>query len=133
MQLEIVTPDRRVAISETSDVIIPGLAGEFEVGPGHEPYLALIGTGILTFKSGSSLVKLMVQGGFAEIDADKVTLMCERASLKEEVMNDEENRQLEQALVKLRDLGTVAPDDETFELIKAEVDRATAKIALAKL
>ena len=42
MQLEIVTPDRKVIIGETSDVVIPALQGELEALPGHAPYLALL-------------------------------------------------------------------------------------------
>lgn len=132
MQLEIVTPDRRVVVGETADVVIPGLEGEFEVLPGHAPFLAMLGTGILSFKLRGQDVRLMVSGGFVEVDADVVTLMAESAALAEEVVREDANKALYDAEQKLKQLGAVSTEDESFLQLKAEVDRSAAKLTLLK-
>jgi F-type H+-transporting ATPase subunit epsilon len=132
MQLEIVTPDRRVHMGETSDVIIPGAEGEFEVLPGHSPFLSALGTGILTFVKDHKPVRLMVSGGFVEVDRDRVTLMCESAALAEEVVREEANKALYDAEQKLKQLPATSTEDETFQMLRAEVDRAAAKLTLIK-
>ena len=132
MQLDIVTPDRRVHLGETSDVVVPGVEGEFEVLPGHAAFLSAIGTGILSFKKDHKDVRLMVSGGFVEVDRDRVTLMCESAALAEEVVREEANKALYDAEQKLKQLGAVSTEDETFQVLRAEVDRAAAKLTLIK-
>jgi len=132
MQLDIVTPDRKVVVGETSDVVVPGLEGEFEVLPGHAPFLSLLGTGILSFKQGGRDVRLMVSGGYVEVDSDHVIVLCESAALAEEVSREEANKQLYEAEQKLKSLGPVASEDETFQGLRAEVDRAAAKLTLIK-
>lgn len=132
MQLEIVTPDRRVIIGETSDVVIPALQGELEALPGHAPFLALLGTGVLTFVHQGKPTRLMVSGGYVEIDRDRVTLMAEHAALADEVAREDTNKSLYDAEQKLKQLGPVSLEDESFTTLRAEVDRAAAKLTLIK-
>ena len=135
MMVSIVTPDRRVGVGETSDVIVPGAEGEFEVLPGHAPLLAALGTGILSFVQPGGHGKptrLMVSGGFVEVDRDRVTLLCETAALAEEVVREDANKALYDAEQKLKLLGPVSADDENFAGLRAEVDRAAAKLTLIK-
>lgn len=132
MQLEIVTPDRRVVVGETADVVIPGVEGEFEVLPGHAPFLTVLGTGILSFTHKGKETRLMVSGGYVEVDADVVTLMAESAALAEEVVREEANKALYDAEQKLKQLGPTSTEDEAFQLYRAEVDRAAAKLTLIK-
>ena len=132
MQLDIVTPDRRVVVGETTDVIIPGLEGEFEVLPGHAPLLTILGTGILSFKHQGKETRLVVSGGFVEIDGDRIVLMAESASLVAEVVREEANKQLYDAEQKHKTLGAVSVEDENFQVLRAEVDRAAAKLTLIR-
>jgi len=132
MMLDIVTPDRRVFHGETFDVIAPGAQGEFEVLPGHAPFLTMLGTGILSFKSGAETVRLMVSGGFLEVDGDRVTLMADSAALATEVSGETERKQLHAVEQQLKALGPVGSDDAEFLRLKAEVDRAAAKLSLIK-
>ena len=132
MQLEIVTPDRKVIIGETSDVIIPALQGELEALPGHAPYLALLGTGVLSFVHQGKATRLMVSGGYVEIDRDRVTLMAEHAALADEVTREDANKSLYDAEQKLKQLGAVSLEDAGFQGLRAEVDRAAAKLTLIK-
>lgn len=141
MLLDIVTPDRRLRSVEstdvrlpveTDDVVLPGIEGEFEVLPGHAPFLTLLGTGILSFKANGKTVRLMVSGGFAEIDREKVTVMCEAAALPEEVEAGAEEKSLAEAERRLAALGAVAFGDPEFKRLRAEAERAASKLRLLK-
>jgi F-type H+-transporting ATPase subunit epsilon len=135
MQLEIVTPDRKVIVGQTNDIVIPAKDGEIDVLPGHAPYLGQLGTGILRFTSaelGNKEVRLMVSGGFVEVDNDRVVLMCESASLQEEVRAEDERKQLHGLEQKLAALGAASEDDESFQQLRAEVDRAASRLTLVR-
>jgi F-type H+-transporting ATPase subunit epsilon len=132
MLLDIVTPDRRVFRGETTDVIVPGVAGELEVLPGHAPFITVLATGILSFKRGPETVRLMVSGGFMEVDGDHVSIIADSAALADEVSPEVERKQLHAVEQQLKALGPVGPDDEGFQRLKGDVDRAAAKLSLIK-
>jgi F-type H+-transporting ATPase subunit epsilon len=141
MQLDIVTPTRRLRSiesehvrlpCETTSVRVPGADGEFEVLPGHAPFLAVLGTGILTFEVDGKEVHLMVSGGFCDVDRDRVSVMCEEASLLEEVDVSHAEKTLKDAEKQLQELGAVAFDDSGYRTLRTEAERATSKLRLVK-
>jgi len=141
MILDIVTPTRRLHSLEsehlrlpveTERVRVPGNAGEFEILPGHAPYLAKIGTGLLSFDVAGKEILLMVSGGFCDVDRDRVTIMCESAALPEEVETGDAEQELQSAEKGLAELGTVSFDNESYTTLRTEAERATAKLRLLK-
>jgi len=140
MLLDIVTPERRLrsladdTISlpiETQDVVIPGIDGEFEVLPGHSPFITLLGTGVLWFttKAGKQ-VRLMVSGGFAEVDRDRVTVMADAAAMAEEVDEGDEKSALVDVERKLQELGATNAEDDDFKKLKVAAEQSAAKLRL---
>lgn len=132
MQLDIVTPDRRVVVAKADDVVIPAKEGEIDILPGHAPYLGILGTGVLRFVAEGKSVELMVSGGFIEVDGDRVVLMCESAALRTEVVKETEMKSLHELERQLAGLGVTAEDDANYIKLKAEVDRSAAKLTLLK-
>ncbi len=139
MELNIVTPQRQLTrVPETSislpadvsSVIVPGEEGQFEVLPGHSPFLTMLGTGLLTFTTGGKDVHLMVSKGFCEVDRDKVSVMCEEFALASEVDKAGEEAAHTRLQQELAALGPVSADDESFQQKKAEVERAATKLML---
>ncbi len=132
MQLDIVTPDRRVVVAKADDVVIPAKQGEIDVLPGHAPYFGILGTGVLRFVAEGKTHRLMVSGGFVEVDNNHVVLMCESASLAAEVSVESEKKSLQDLEKQLASLGAAASDDEGYLRLKAEVDRSAARLTLIK-
>lgn len=138
MKLDIVTPDRRLnsvqgGVSLPADVdavVLPGESGQMEILPGHAPLLALLGTGVLSFSQGGKMTSLVVSGGFAEVDRDGISVMCELAALSEEIDAAAEQSALTEAQVSLSNMGAVAETDAEFRRIRAEAERAAAKLSL---
>ena len=132
MQLDIVTPDRRVVVGKAEDVVIPAKQGEIDILPGHAPYLGQLGTGVLRFRAEGKDVELMVSGGFVEVDHDRIVLMCESAALKGEIVAETERKSLHDLEQKLASLGAAGEGDEDYVNLRVEVDRAAARLTLLR-
>jgi F-type H+-transporting ATPase subunit epsilon len=79
-KFELVTPERMVLSQDASQVVVPGVEGEFTVLPGHAPVISALRPGVVDATLGDARsIRVFVKGGFAEIDADRVTVLAERA------------------------------------------------------
>ena len=92
----------------------------------------MLGTGVLRFVVEGKTHRLMVSGGFVEVDNDHVILMCENAALADEVSVEAEKKSLQGFEKQLASLGAAATDDASYLTLKAEVDRSTARLTLIK-
>jgi F-type H+-transporting ATPase subunit epsilon len=79
MQFDLVSPERKLASVEASEVQIPGSDGDFTAMPGHAPLITTLRPGILTVVSSTGAAKYVVTGGFAEIGVTGVTVLAERS------------------------------------------------------
>ncbi|HEU4609576.1 MAG TPA: ATP synthase F1 subunit epsilon [Chitinophagaceae bacterium] len=81
MNLEILTPERKIFSDEVYGVQLPGISGLFEVLDKHAPLLSALGTGrlkVLKDKS-SHLAYFDIQSGFVEVLNNKVIVLVEGA------------------------------------------------------
>lgn len=84
--LEVVTPDSAVVSEDAQIVVAPGSEGEFGVLTGHTTFLTSLKTGNLRYKDASGKEKIIfVEGGFAEVLPNKVTVLAEAAEEKKNV------------------------------------------------
>ncbi len=83
MILEILTPEAKVYSGDVYGVQMPGQDGLFEVLDNHAPMVSALGKGnikILTTKSTGAHETYAIDGGFAEILNNKVTVLAEGTS-----------------------------------------------------
>ena len=85
IQLEVVTPERRVLAEAVDAVTVPGLNGELGILPGHTPLISQLQTGVLSYTQGGTTHRLHVSGGFVEVNADRVSVLAEVAERPEEI------------------------------------------------
>ncbi len=85
IQLHVVSADRSLVDESVDEVQIPGADGYFGVLPGHTPLLALLGAGELWYRQGQETQHLMMAFGFAEVQADRVTILAEIAERAGEI------------------------------------------------
>jgi F-type H+-transporting ATPase subunit epsilon len=85
LTLEIVTPEARVYSDTIDSVVIPTVEGEIGVLPGHIPLLTQVGYGELRVTKGGATQLLAVGGGFAQISADKISILAESAINEEKI------------------------------------------------
>jgi F-type H+-transporting ATPase subunit epsilon len=81
LNVEIVTPERRLASLAADEVIAPGAEGLFGVRPGHTPYLSVMQPGPLTVRDGSNSTIYFVAGGFVEAGPDVVRVLADSAEV----------------------------------------------------
>ena len=85
IQLQIVSPDRSLVNEAVDEVEIPGFDGYFGVLPGHTPLLAALQVGELWYRKGQEKHYLLIAYGFAEVQADRVTILAQIAETAEEI------------------------------------------------
>ncbi|MBD3872152.1 MAG: F0F1 ATP synthase subunit epsilon [Acidobacteria bacterium] len=123
LRLEVVTPSRRVLEVRADEVRIPGALGELGILPGHTPLLTSLGTGELKWTEGSERGRLVIQGGFAEVQPDAVTVLATIAETVDEIDVEKARTILAEAQEALR---TVTAED--FDEIDGTVRLAEAQI-----
>jgi F-type H+-transporting ATPase subunit epsilon len=85
IQLQIVSAERSLVNVQVDEVEIPGADGYFGVLPGHTPLLALLGAGELWYRQGQEKHYLALAFGFAEVQADRVTILAQIAERPDEI------------------------------------------------
>jgi F-type H+-transporting ATPase subunit epsilon len=126
LKLEVVTPSRRVLSGRAREVRIPGILGELGVLPGHTPLLTSLGTGNVTWYDGDTTGRLVVQGGFAEVQPDAVTVLASVAEAVDEIDLDAARATMAEAKEKLKtvDAGHFDEVDNQLRLAEARINAA---------
>lgn len=79
MQFDLVSPERRLASVQATEVQIPGADGDLTAMEGHAPTITTLRPGILRAVASDGTKAYVVTGGFAEISAAGVSVLAERA------------------------------------------------------
>jgi F-type H+-transporting ATPase subunit epsilon len=86
IQLEVYTPTRQVLNTRTEFVALPCESGELGVLYNHQPMIAGLTIGILSYGVPNSAQNhVFVSGGFAEVRQNRVTVLADVAELAEEI------------------------------------------------
>ena len=75
--LKVVTPRRLLVEADVEAVFLPTLEGEIGVLPGHRPLFVGIGRGKLTYRSAGDEESFAVDGGYAQVQPERVVVMTE--------------------------------------------------------
>lgn len=118
LTLNIVTPDQSLSY-EVDEVAMPGQEGDFGVLPGHTPLFAGLRTGMMWYRQGAEKHYLAVSVGFAEVLADRVTVLAQVAERAEEL--DEARAQ-----------AGMARAEEMMQSMPVEMDFERARLSLLK-
>lgn len=85
LQLQFVTPERALAHEPVDEIVLPGEAGDFGVLPGHAPLLANLRTGEMWYRRGNEKTFAFLDGGFAEILPDRVSILAQVAERADDI------------------------------------------------
>jgi len=119
IDLQIVSPERLLVHEQVDEVEIPGSEGYFGVLPGHTPLLASLAVGELWYRKGQQKTFLSVAFGFAEVLADRVTILARLAERAEEIDPARAEAARQRAEERLREAA-------------ANIDYERARVALMK-
>lgn len=129
LNLEIVTPEKKV-LSETVDVVnIPTASGEIGILANHAPLISALKPGILSYTKGQTTEKMVISGGFIEVSGNRVSVLADLAETSGEI--DVEAAKLERADAT-RVLGEWKDgSEEEFAVENERLERATARLLLS--
>jgi F-type H+-transporting ATPase subunit epsilon len=129
VQFELVSPEKLLLSEEVEMVVIPGAEGDFGVLPGHTPVISTVRPGIIhIFQGGSVKTRIFIAGGFAEVTAERCTVLAEEAIPLDDIVREDVEKALQDAVEDVSDAG-----DNASERALAEQRAGSARAKLASL
>ncbi len=128
IQLDVVTPERRVLSESVNAVTVPGRGGEMQILPGHAALISELQTGVLAYNQNGTTSQLHVSGGFVEVSNDHVSVLAEIAERPEEI--DAARARLARDHTE-KELGSWSGTEEDFEKARAKLERSIVRLQLA--
>jgi F-type H+-transporting ATPase subunit epsilon len=114
MNIRVLTPDRVICSTTADEVILPGLTGQVGVLDGHATLITALDTGLLRIKLADKWTPIILCGGLAEIDRNRVTVL----------VNDVEEFTSIELNQATRELEKITSEIENAETSKARLDAA---------
>jgi len=78
MHVSIISPEAAVFDGEADSVVAPAFDGDVGILANHAPLMTVLGTGVLTVKSGGVARRFHVQGGFLQVVKNSVRVLAEQ-------------------------------------------------------
>ena len=128
LNLEIVTPEKRVLNEKVDTITIPTASGEIGILPSHAPLISALKSGILSYSVGNKTEKIVISSGFVEVTNDKVSVMADIAESSDEI--NVEAARLEQTEAE-KVLAAWGGTEDEFETEVEKLERAQARLQLA--
>ena len=79
LHFSLVAPEREVFNGEVDQVDAPGVEGDFGVLAGHAPLIAALRPGIMIIYREGGEIRVVVNGGFAEVNPQGLTVLADMA------------------------------------------------------
>ena len=77
MNLEILTPDKKVFEGEVTAVTVPGTMGSFQILKDHAPIISTLEDGPVVIKSKTDEQTFIIKGGVVEVLKNKIVVLAE--------------------------------------------------------
>ena len=122
----VVTPERAILETEARFAAFPAHDGEFGILPQRAPLLCRLGIGILRVETADGDHSFFVDGGFAQMVDNKLTLLTEQARAATEIERQAALTALEEARAMSLEGGGDAHDRR-----QAAIRRAREQLKLA--
>lgn len=121
LQCVIVTPVRELYSGTATFVVLPAAEGEMGVYARHEPVVTTLNAGSVrvTEEGSKEPTKFIVDGGYAEVEHDKVTILADRAM----AVRDANATQIRVEIDELKEkLDALPKDDPNVAYINSEIE-----------
>lgn len=125
LRFSLVSPDRELFAGEVDQVVAPGAEGEFGVLPNHAPFMTVLKPGPLRIFEGGQVRRMFVNGGFADVTPEGLTVLAEDAVDLAQVAPEALAQQRQDAAEDLQD----AKDEAARGAAEARLARLDALVA----
>ena len=83
-QFDLVSPEKLLISGQVTQVDVPGSEGDFGVLAGHAPMVTTLRPGILVVYRDDGELRVVVNGGFAEVSPTGLTVLADMAVPRDE-------------------------------------------------
>ena len=129
LNVRVITPDKVVWDADTEELILPSSTGQLGILTGHAPLLTALDIGVMRLKTGSKWTSIVLMEGFAEVEKDTVTVLCNGAEEADSIDATTAQADLEKTILLVEEAATKKEKIEAT----IEVRKCKARIqALAK-
>lgn len=101
VQFDLVSPERRLVSVQAEEVRIPGAEGDLTAMAQHSPLITTLRPGILTVSGPEGEAEYIVTGGFAEIGAESVSVLAEKAIARADITQEQFKALVDEATDRL--------------------------------
>ena len=131
LTLRVLAPDQSVFDGSADEVILPSTTGQLGILPGHVSLLAALDVGVLRVRDSNGWQSIALMGGFAEVEADDVTVLVNSAELGSGIDSSKAASELDEAKAAVTRLERTPASPEK---VKAQqtYDRARARLQASK-
>jgi F-type H+-transporting ATPase subunit epsilon len=127
LHLQIITPDKKLVDEETDQVQIPGKSGYLGILPGHAPLITELAIGEISYNVRGSMQYIAVSWGFAEVLANRVTILADTAERAEDI----NVKRAEEARAKAQELLRNPTPDMDYDEVNHALRRAEVRLEVA--
>src|SRR5512140_695535 len=125
IRLTVVTRERKIIDVDVDEVVLPASDGEIGVLPGHTPLLTTLKIGVMRYRAGNSVERIVLSWGFAEVLPDRVIVLAERGVLPAEV--DFNALESDRAAAE-KELAYLSSHDPEFAIVQGRLEESVALI-----
>ena len=120
MNIRVLTPDRVICSTTADEVVLPGLTGQVGVLDGHAALITALDTGLLRIKLDEKWTPIILCGGLAEIDRNRVTVLVNNVEEFVSIDLTQASKEVEKAMLAVENSeDSKARIDASEELKKA--------------
>ena len=120
LNIRVLTPDRVICSTTADEVVLPGLTGLVGILEGHAALITALDTGLLRIKLNDKWTPIILCGGLAEIDRNRVTVLVNDVEELVSVELNEATKELEKATLAVENAeSSKGRLDASIELKKA--------------
>ena len=121
LNVRVITPDRVVWDASADELILPSSTGQLGILSEHAPLLTALDIGVVRLKSAGSWTSIVLMEGFAEVEDNKVTILCNGAQEGSSIDVSTAQEELEKVTLLVDEATTKKEKIEaTIELRKAK-------------
>ena len=85
INLEIVTPEKKVLSEAVDQVTVPTASGEVGILQNHAPLISSLKPGILSYTKSGVTERMVIAGGFVEVSQNNVSILSDIAETAGEI------------------------------------------------
>ncbi|HRD41461.1 MAG TPA: ATP synthase F1 subunit epsilon [Prochlorococcaceae cyanobacterium AMR_MDS_5431] len=122
LYLRVLAPDQNILDEQVNEVILPSTTGQLGILPNHVSLLAAIDIGVIRVRQGEIWTSIVALGGFAEVEANEVTVLVNAAELGSNV----------DPVLAEKELEIATTDVQKFEGLPNSAEKVKAQQALLR-